>query len=269
MLRIDTLFCALFALLAAARGALQDLPVRAREATAPPREIVREEFFVLELGDSPPRVVGHAAWRRRIEEHGEQVEWDLRFADPGFARENTRVLHVERLGAQHGNLVWREWRPGSGRTLEVAWSPDGRGLDCIEWGRAQAIRTRLDAPDGAVMPLYWLELARRGDVESGNFQLFDPLSRTLEHVCAKTVYAARQITAPRGQVEQPVQLERTIDLVRDDGTRAGAYTFCGDELVRFRWQDGALTARRIEPGEYHAALAGTEEIAPLETVRAR
>jgi hypothetical protein len=270
MLRSHVLACTLLTLLALLRGALQDDRATAREAAGPlpplaqPREILREEFFALELAETPPRVVGYAAWRRRREEPGQQVEWDLHFTP-----DDTRVLHVERLDAGGGNLVWREWRPGSGRTLSVAWESGAQALECVEWGRAQALRSRIEAPQGAVMPLYLLELARRGDLDRGTFNLFDPLARSLEPVHATTSYATRGAAGAKlaGQAE-PV-LERTVEFTRDDGTRAGAYTFCGDDLVRFRWQDGTLSARRIEAGEYSAALAECAARESSATVRAR
>src|SRR5262245_43494818 len=101
MLRIQALGCALLALLAAAKSALQeaaptesqDAAPKAREASSPPREVLREEFFVLELGDSPAKIAGYAAWRRRIVEsvegRGEQVEWDLWFRGPDGHAEPT------------------------------------------------------------------------------------------------------------------------------------------------------------------------------------
>ena len=270
MLRSHLLACILIALLASLRGALQDDHRAAREASDPlprleqPSEILREEFFALELAETPPRVVGYAAWRRRREEQGQQVEWDLH-----FTADSTRVLHVERLDNGGGNLVWREWRPGSGRTLNVAWASDAQALECVEWGRSQALRSRLDAPQGAVMPLYLLELARRGDLDRGSFTLFDPLARALEPVRATTTYATRERAQPSARDQAAPVLERTVEFTRDDGTHAGAYTFCGDDLVRFRWQDGMLSARRIEAGEYSAALVECAARESAATVRAR
>jgi hypothetical protein len=266
MFRSHLFACTFLALLALLPSAPQHDAANAREAASPlpslaqPREILREEFFALELADKPPRVVGYAAWRRRREELGQQVEWDIY-----FAAENTRVSHVERLDSTGGNLVWREWRPGSGRTLSVAWASDAQALECVEWGRSQALRTRVEAPHGAVMPLYLLELVRRGDVEQGSFALFDPLARALEQVHVTTTYATRS----EDDSKLTLSLERTVELIRDDGTRAGAYTFRGDELVRFRWQDGALSARRIAAEEYTAALAESTARALSATVRAR
>jgi len=119
----------------AARSAVRD--TIASEGPATPRE----EFFVLEEpiepGQAPAleggpslelRAVGLAIARRLQVDAGHQLEWDILFPDQG-----TRVLHIERWSEAGTRLIWRELRPGSGRSLSAEWLDEGDGLRLREW----------------------------------------------------------------------------------------------------------------------------------------
>jgi hypothetical protein len=222
----------------------------AREVVA--TTLLREELFLLELalppdaakGPVPPLAVGVAALRRSLEREVEKAEWELRFFDA-----DTRVHHVERWHAEGPRLVWREWRPGAGRTLVADVDPRGR-FALVEWGREEGLRTRIDAPAGALLPLYLLELARRGELVEGAVPCFDPLSRSIERLEVELSFShAASPADPTTQV-----LERRVTTRRPDGTSAGSYLFRGDELVEVRWQAGALIAKRIDKPEHEARV---------------
>ncbi len=223
-------------------------------------DVLREEHFLLEIADQGPltlgapadgaRAVGLAVWRRRIEADGEQVEWEIRFHEPGVP--DTRVLHVERLGRDHSKLVWRSWRPGTGRTLIVEWTDEQDALRVLEWGRHEVLREEIEVGDGAVMPLYLQELARDGHLGGGRFRLFDPLSRRLESVRVDCLVDA---AAPRAE-RAGARLERLIELRREDDTLAAAWLFDGDRLQAFQWQAGGPRGRRIPAREYRRRLKG-------------
>lgn len=229
---------------------------RPREASAvpelaSPRELLREEFFALELS-SPDTVTvaGYAAWRRRREDGGQVLELEL-----AFPAEGTRVSHVERATHDQSRLVWREWRAGGGRTLHVQWPRGQAHIEVVEWGRADGLRTSWEATDGALMPLYLLELARHGDIERGAFTCVDPLSRSLERMQVSTAFSAR------ASGTESFDVEHTVELIDHDGVTRGAYTFCGAELVGFRWARGDLHARRIPADEFVRALQAFERSA--------
>lgn len=217
------------------------------------------EYFVLELAPAPdaprpalPTEVGLATWRRRVEADGQQCEWELRFRD-----DDTRVLQVERVRDGRRELVWREWRPGSGRTLLASRDPASASIELVEWGRRQSLRLRFEAAGAALFPLELLELARRGELAAGPLTLFDPLSRSLSEVRAAITVADRP---------EP-SAERTLALSRPDGTCAGTWRLRGEELLGFRWQDGGLEARRIDAEEHARRLAAMEPLEPGELVR--
>jgi hypothetical protein len=235
-----------------AAGARQGSPAGApAEASA---ELVREEHFLLERraeagarpGEPPPWVaVGTAVLRKRVEGQAEQGEAELRFLE-----EDTRVHHVERWRADAPRLVWREWRPGAGRTLVVDSDVAASRLALVEWGRDAGLRASLDAPEGVLLPLYALELARRGELAEGSFPCFDPLARAVER---RTVEL--EFSGAAGAETGELLLERRVRLLRDDGTCAGWYLFRGGELVELAWQHGDLRARRVERAEHDARLA--------------
>jgi len=233
---------------------------------SPAREVLREEFFALELcptaGPDPLEflravrsdceLAGVAAWRRKRDATGQRVELDVSFPADG-----TRVLHVERLSAGGSKLVWRELRPGAGRTLTAAWEASARGLELLEWSGERRSRERVAAPAGAVLPLYLLELVRSGDVEAGRFALFDPLSKSIDsfEIAACYAGAAAQGVEPAQADAASFLLQRLVELRREDGTCAGRFLFCGEDLLAYQWQSGALRARRITAEEYESRLA--------------
>lgn len=216
----------------------------AEERTEP---VPRVEAFVLELPSppaaagtrqAPPEEVGLALLRQQTVDGILQSEWELRFYG-----DDTRVLHVERWSHEAPRLVWREWRPGAGRSLIADALPEGVGL--VEWGRVEGLRTTLPSPEGVLFPIYLLELARRGELAEGRVPCFDPLSRSVEPLTVRLEFGAQ----PRLNRAGESVLERRVELRRDDGTSAGSWTFLGDELGEVRWQAGGLTGRRIElPG---------------------
>jgi hypothetical protein len=235
---------------------------------------LREEFFALSLpvpatplapdatgarehalAAPPAPPVGVVCLRKSAVPSGEQLEWEFTFPD-----EQLRVLHVERLTKSGPKLVWRELRPGAGRTLLSEWNAQGRELDVVEWGRPQIARHRLDASEGALFPLFLLELARKGGALQGRHQLFDPTSLSLESIEMETRYFGEPVGAAHaaaGDSDEPTpigpqafELRREVRLSRDDGTCAGSYVFQGTELLSFQWQSGGLEARRISAEDY-------------------
>ena len=162
--------------------------------------------------------------------------------------------HVETGSVEGPRLVWREWRPGAGRTLIVEVEA-GRGLSLVEWGREEGLRTRVAAPADVLLPLRFLELARHGRMAQGAFACFDPLSRSVE--CLEVDLAVQGDGTVEGDVADGA-LERRVSTHRADGTRAGSYVFRGDELIEVRWQAGGLVAKRIERADYDARLASVE-----------
>jgi hypothetical protein len=216
-------------------------PDRALEAelALPQNPALRSEEFVLEESDpassAPPHAVGIVQWRRRTVDDGVALECESTFQRGLAAAGDVRVLHVERLTERAARLVWREIGSGVGRSLLVEWSEDLRALRVVEWGVDECSRTALDVEQGAVLPLYLLELARSGKATCGSYRLFDPLTRRLEAIELTTSYATRI---------------RTVELRREDGTLAGSYRFAGAELASFQWQAGGVCARRIDHEEY-------------------
>ena len=210
---------------------------------------VRIEHFVLEIRAPVPaatpsaaREVGLVCMRRRpIEgyEHGMQLECECLFRRDGDGGEPEHVLHVERLSSEGPRLVWREWGPGRARSLTAEWTRDGKGLRVVESCRGGMPREVLWAGDGAVMPLYLLELARGGGATSGKYRRLDPLSRDLETI--------QLTTSCRAESGANV---RVVEFTREDGSLAGRFEFRGADLVSFQWQEGDLAARRITAQEY-------------------
>ena len=56
----------------------------------------------------------------------------------------------------------------------IEWSREGRGLRTVEWSRDETPRETLWAGEGAVMPLYLVELARSGQAASGRYLFSHP-----------------------------------------------------------------------------------------------
>ncbi len=211
-----------------------------------PAPDVRLEHFVLELRSPdaklPVREVGLVCMRRRRiagREDGMQLECECLFRRDGPEPDSEHVLHVERLSSEGARLVWREWGAGRARCLTADWTADGRGLHMVESCRGGMPRETLSAADGAVMPLYLLELTRNGGATSGKYRRLDPLSRALESIELRV----------SNRVDAGVEL-RVVDWLREDGSLAGHFEFHGDELTSFRWQEGDLLARRVTEQQY-------------------
>jgi hypothetical protein len=207
---------------------------------------VRLEHFVLELhgaeADAPVREVGLVCMRRRKiagREDGMQLECECLFRRDAAEGDSEHVLHVERLTNGGPRLVWREWGPGRARCLTADWAADGGALHMVESCRGGMPRETLSAGEGAVMPLYLLELARNGGATAGKYRRLDPLSRALETIELRVSH----------RVDAGTEL-RVVDWLRDDGSLAGHFEFRGNELVSFRWQEGDLVARRITAQQY-------------------
>jgi len=217
---------------------------------------VRQEYFVLEIRPpelpatdlrlKPPpsaREVGLACLRRRALGSGEgggiQLECECLFLRDAGDGEPEHLLHVERLSGDGPRLVWREWGPGRARCLTAEWTADGRGLRMVESCRGGIPRETRAAGDGAVMPLYLLELAREASATSGRYRRIDPLSREIESVDL-------EISPPSAGAADV----REVVLRREDKSLAGRYEFRGAELLSFQWQEGDLFARRVTAEEY-------------------
>ena len=228
---------------------------------------VRTEHFVLELGDgcdlepvdpASRRPIGVVAWRSDRFASGLQLECETTFLAGAGESADRRVLHVEQLGSNGPRLVWRELGAGSGRSLLAEWTADGLGLRTVEWSGEETLRETIDTGGGAVMPLYLVELVRNGQVTGGSHLRFDPLSRTLEAIDIRTSYETDRAELARHAGDQAAL--RTVELARPDGTLAMRLSFRGAELVGFRWQEGPLSARRIDPIEYERLLGRDAEV---------
>jgi hypothetical protein len=53
----------------------------------------------------------------------------------------------------------------------------------------------------------------------------------------------------------PVRQQRTVELLRADGTLAARYRFAGLDLVSFQWQEGRMSARAIDAEQFDRLLA--------------
>jgi hypothetical protein len=244
--RFSRILLTLAALGSALSGWAPCLPPRRTHA-----ELERLEHFVLEgaplaAGERPGRgphgalrgdgARGLIEWRRRRAEGGWQLELEVHYPLEGL-----RLMGVECLTEKGPRLVWRELSRGAGRTLMAEWCDDGGGLRVLEWGCDGVLRERTDAREGAVMPLYLLELLRTGRATSGEFLVFDPLGRELEPLTVRTTHLA---------LPQTPHFARRVELRRGDGSLAGRYTFAGESLEEFQWQASAVRARRIDAREY-------------------
>lgn len=240
-----------------------DLP-RPRGGELPPAQTgsdLRVERFVLLTQKTSARnvvtteVAGLVEWRRRETGSGTQLECDTRFlvgaTGENGRREVQRVVHIECLTERGPRCVWRELGPGSGRSVQAEWSPDGGALDITEWSKGGKRRGSLIASGGATMPLYLAELLRHGSLTAGNVVEFDPLAGTLEPLEVRTVWLEE---SPRLDAEsaapKAARSRRTVELVRADGSLAGRYRFAGLDLVGFQWQDGPLFARAVDEDEF-------------------
>jgi hypothetical protein len=204
--------------------------------------------------------VGLAVLRQRREGCSAVLEWELRFAVPGEL--DTRVHHVEVEDGAQRKLVWREYRPGAGRTLFLEELADdltgGAELRTVEWGGRDGLREEVAEPEGGLFPLELLERARAGRLAADEVALFEPLEGRFEPVEIQTRDVAARPAAfawsagagPAGPSSAAPVLARTLELRRRDGSLAGAYRFAGSELVAFQWQAGGARGRRISAEEW-------------------
>lgn len=168
----------------------------------------------------------------------ERLEQEITFFDA-----DTRVIHIERLHPNVRRLVWREVRPGSGRTLLVNWSLHA-GMRSTETIGGAIVRRDHDVSRGAFLPLYLVDLARERNAFDGAFRVFQPLARAIEDVHLETWVEIGSGGAP-GEADRFV-----LSMRRSDGTSAGRYAFEGERLVAFQWQRGGPVAREISRNEY-------------------
>ncbi len=180
-----------------------------------------------------------------------ELESDASFARENEARGAVRIMAVEELRPERAELSWREVAAGAGRSLRAEWREREDALDVVEWGNGPRLRERLWSDEGALLPLYLLELLRKGRLTSGSVPCFDPLSRTIERYTIRTTYADFEV--PPGRRGE--RGRRTAELVRVDGTIAGSYRFDGVRLVAFQLRQGATWARAIDESEYERARA--------------
>lgn len=178
--------------------------------------------------------VGLVELRRHEQGGGPQLELEV-----SFPVEDIRVLAVECLDPRAPRLVWREVSGGAGRTVFAEWTAESEELRVLEWGLDGRLRERRSTREGAVMPLYLLELIRSGSANLGSFEVLDPLAHDLETWSVSTTYE-----------REGEEYDRIVELRRTDGSLAGRYTFRGDELSSFRWHVGGLVARRIDADAY-------------------
>lgn len=227
------------------RSAVIVLACAASAAFAPGREggaEPRREYFVLEerLADGTTRVVGVQSFARRAKPGSTLLESTATFARENRASGVARVLAVEELTAEHASLSWRELSAGTGRSLRAEWHAGGDGLDVTEWGNGPRWREELASDEGALLPMYLLELLRRGGLTAGSVPCFEPLSRSIERYEISTWY----------DEDAHGERARTVELRRTDGTLAGRYRLTGARLEGFELQDGGAVARAVDEAEY-------------------
>jgi hypothetical protein len=242
----------MFLLLALAAGQLPTpLESAAGEASATPL-VSRVEFvehFLLELpppprgaraadgGPVPLPAPALAEWRRTRTPDGLCLELEIHFLESPHS-----LYSVEQLSEGRTRLVHRELLTSSGRTLIAEWIRGANALRCTEWGSGGRVLEEIDTTDGAVFPLYLVELLRAGLSARGSHNVLDPLARCLERQWIRTTYAP---DASGG-------FARTVELRREDASLVARYVFKGRSLERFQWQDGGWSARRISAEEFES-----------------
>lgn len=251
--------CALLLILAAA-GA---------PATIQESAVVRQEAYLLEQVDplaagdvwtllgapaaggqgavagTSPVEIGMLLWRRSEQAGVLTLEWDLSFHENG-----TRVLEVERHADDGTTLVYREMQPRSGRTLCADWIDEASALRLREWGGRNLQQSRLEAEAGGRFRLGLLEDLRGAAPTPGSASVFDPLSRSFEHL---------DIAVEQAAAESPWAGARLIRLTRADGTNAGTWLQGDDGVLGFQWQSGGMRARRIGLDDYRRRMQALEE----------
>lgn len=208
-------------------------------------------------------VSGFVELRRRETANGSQLECDTRFlvGAPKLDQKRNvqRVVQVECPSGRGPRCVWRELGPGTGRSVQAEWSTDGGALEITEWSPSAKRKGTLVAAAGASMPLYLLELLRKGQFAAGRVVVFDPLALTLEPLEVRTAWLDSSGGMGARSAEFDADAEpreaRTVELRRADGTLAARYRFVGLDLVAFQWQEGSMYARRTGEAEFESMLS--------------
>ncbi|MEW6073940.1 MAG: hypothetical protein AB1726_15270 [Planctomycetota bacterium] len=155
-----------------------------------------------------------------------------------FFAAGARVIHTEVLSRDERKLVYREVRPGGGRTLVLEW-PAGGEPRVLETSGGRVQRHLVETARGMFLPLALVEEARRGAVLAGPLSVFSPLAAAAEPL----VVDCRDVAgADPGR--------RELTLSRAGGVFAGSFTFAGDSLARFQWQKGGVQARPISAADH-------------------
>ena len=225
---------ALLALLALAGSATSDDgPIR--ELHIPERAGTRAEHFVLRAGGEE---VGVA---RRLRVEGDPGELLLDVETRLFPI-GTVVRHVERSGADGPSLVWREVRPGDGRTIHLEWDARRRVLATLERCGDDAPR-RGELEDRALFPSWLVERLREGRVGAAPVSVYEPLAAA----------ASERRVEARALVVGGALLRR-YDLVREERL-AETLVFAGGELLLHRTGPDAPVAVRVDEAGYGTVLA--------------
>lgn len=199
----------------------------ARESDAGANRHRVECFELRSAADGP--AVGFASLHRTDALEGTLLEWQISFPNEGL-----NIFHAESCDDNGQRWVWRESQARRSRSVIAAQS--GPALDVTEWGRPRPWRSQFPVSDSGAFPLELEERLRADEMRSGNFALFDPLANEVESV---------RLVVGGSQPNHTEDLRRA-ELVRDDGSLAGSWTFHGAELVSFSWQRGGLIAVRVD-----------------------
>ncbi|HED66248.1 MAG TPA: hypothetical protein ENJ09_11910 [Planctomycetes bacterium] len=204
---------------------------------------IREVFIELPSGttleyfriDAPPGVdgapsplpIGVARW---ISGPDPEVgfKWRTELEVSYFA-EGTRVLQIERVGPEERELVFRELRDRSGRTVTLRMNKAGEAESSVAFG-GDILRRSYEVGTGAALPLSIVEVARRGEPIHGPIPIFEPLSNGFEEL---TVAVSKE------------DGHRRLTL-RRSGLLVGDYEFDEQGLAAFSWQRGGPRATRID-----------------------
>lgn len=154
-----------------------------------------------------------------------------------YFAEETRVQHIERLSRASRELIFREVRARSGRTVRFLWTPDQRGESTVTTG-GEIRRRSFDLARGAALPLSLVEVVRRGEDWEGDVAVFRPTANRLENL---------QLDVR----EEPGA--RVLEL-RQAGVPCGRFRFEGSSLASFRWQAGGPVARALSASDYARVL---------------
>lgn len=250
--------CALLLLPLAGAGRQEGLPrpplpgAAVRELLLAPPAGTRVEHFVLEAAPEGARAeaVGMARLVCGPDPEAGAPAGALRLeAELCFFAEETRVVHTERLreGGARGpevTLVWRELRPGGGRTLLLEGALGGALKSC-ETARGELVRREHAGGADAFLWLSLLEAAREGGRLAGALRLFQPLAGVFEPLEARVSEAVPDAGGTP---------ERALELLRG-GASAGRFVFRGRALDSFRLQAGGPLARAISREDYERLRA--------------